>query len=63
MSKVIFANAIESSSIYFSLITVFHDISKQIQERARKGKILARMDFVYKCNAFLHVTHYRYSKL
>ena len=42
MSKVIFANAIELSSIYFSLITVFHDISKQIQQRARKGKILAR---------------------
>ena len=35
-------NAIELSSIYFSLITVFHDISKQIQQRALIGKIFAR---------------------
>ena len=35
-------NVIELSSIYFSSITVFHDISKQIQQRARIGKIFAR---------------------
>ena len=35
-------NAIELSSIHFSSITVFHDISKQIQQRARIGKIFAR---------------------
>ena len=35
-------NAIELSSIYFSSITVFHDSSKQIQKRARIGKIFAR---------------------
>ena len=35
-------NAIELSSIYFSLITVFHDISTQIQKRALIGKIFAR---------------------
>ena len=38
-------NAIELSSIHFSSITVFHDISKQIQQRARiagTGKIFAR---------------------
>ena len=35
-------NAIELSSIYFSSITAFHDISKQIQQRARIGKIFAR---------------------
>ena len=32
--KVIFAYAIELSSIYFSSFTVFHDISKQIKRRA-----------------------------
>ena len=35
-------NVIELSSIYFLSITVFHDISKQIQQRARTGKIFAR---------------------
>ena len=35
-------NAIELSSIVFSSITVFHDISKQIQQPARTGKIFAR---------------------
>ena len=38
-------NAIELSSIYFSPFNVFHDISKQIQQRARiagTGKIFAR---------------------
>ena len=35
-------NAVELSSIYFSSITVFHDTSKQIQQRARIGKIFAR---------------------
>ena len=30
------------SSIYFSSIAVFQDISKQIQQRARIGKIFAR---------------------
>ena len=35
-------NAIELSSINFLSITVFHDISKQIQQRARIGKIFAR---------------------
>ena len=35
-------NAIESSSIYFSSITIFHVISKQIQRRARIGKSFAR---------------------
>ena len=34
-------NAIELSLIHFSSITVFHDISKQIQQRARIGKIFA----------------------
>ena len=29
-------------SSYFSSITLFHDISKQIQQRARIGKIFAR---------------------
>ena len=29
-----------SGSIHFSSITVFHDISKQIQQRARIGKII-----------------------
>ena len=36
------SNAIELGSIHFSSITVFHDISKQIQQRARIGKIFAR---------------------
>ena len=42
--KVMFAlYTIELSSVYFSsTITVFHDISKQIQQRARIGKIFAR---------------------
>ena len=44
--KVIFANAIELSSIYFSSIIVFHDISKQNQQRARIGKIFARWHLV-----------------
>ena len=35
-------NAIELSSIYFSTITVFHEISTQIQQRACIGKIFAR---------------------
>ena len=35
-------NAIELSSLYFSSVTVFHDISKQIQQRTRIGKIFAR---------------------
>ena len=35
-------NATESSSIYFLSITVIHDISKQIQQRARFGKIFVR---------------------
>ena len=35
-------NAIKLSSIYLSLITVFHDISTQIQQRALIGKIFAR---------------------
>ena len=35
-------NAVELSSIYFSSITVFHDTSKQIQQRASIGKIFAR---------------------
>ena len=35
-------SAIELSSIYFSSITVFHDISKQIQQRKHIGKIFAR---------------------
>ena len=35
-------NAVELSSIYFSSITVFHDTSKQIQQRAGIGKIFAR---------------------
>ena len=33
---------IELISVYFSSATVFRDISKQIQQRARKGKIFAR---------------------
>ena len=37
-----FKFATELSSIYFSSITVFYDISKQIQQRARIGKIFAR---------------------
>ena len=40
--KVIFAYAIESSSIYFSSIAVYQDIPKQIQQRANIGKISAR---------------------
>ena len=36
------SNANELSSICLSSITVFHDISKQIQQRARIGKIFAR---------------------
>ena len=35
-------NAIELSLIYFSSVTVFLDISKQIQKRGRIGKIFAR---------------------
>ena len=31
---------------YFSSITVFHDISKQIQQRARLGKIFPRWQLV-----------------
>ena len=34
--------AIELSSNCFSEITVIHDISKQIEQRARVGKIFAR---------------------
>ena len=30
------------SSVYISSTTVFHDSSKQIQQRARKNKIVAR---------------------
>ena len=37
-----FKFAIELSSIYFSSITVFYDISKQNQQRTRIGKIFAR---------------------
>ena len=44
--KVIFANAMELSSNYFSSVTVFHDISSQIQKRARIGKIFARWHLV-----------------
>ena len=44
--KVIFANAIELSSIYFSSIIVFHDISKQNQQLARIRKIFARWHLV-----------------
>ena len=40
--KVIFAYAIELSVIYFWSIAVFRDISKQIQQPARIGKIFAR---------------------
>ena len=29
-------------NIYFSSVTVFHDISKQVQQRTRIGKIFAR---------------------
>ena len=36
------SNAKELSSICLSSVTVFHDISKQIQQRARIGKIFAR---------------------
>ena len=32
----------ELSSIYFSSSTVFHDISKQIQQRGRIGEIFSR---------------------
>ena len=39
---LIFAYAIELSSIYFSSIPVFQDISKKIQQRVRIGKIFAR---------------------
>ena len=41
MFKVIFAYAIELRSNYFSIITVICDISKQIEQRARIGKIFA----------------------
>ena len=34
--------AVKLRSIYYSSITVFHGISKQIQQRARVGKIFAR---------------------
>ena len=34
-------NAIELSSTYFSSITIFHVISKQIQQHERIGKIFA----------------------
>ena len=39
-------HATELSSIYFSSIAVFHDISKQTQKRARVGKIFARWHLV-----------------
>ena len=39
--KVIFAYAIELSSIYFSSIAVFQDIPKQIEQRANIGKVFA----------------------
>ena len=35
-------NAVELSYIYFSSITLFHDISKQIRQCARIGEIFAR---------------------
>ena len=40
--KVIFAYAIELSSIYYLKLTVIHYISEQIKQRVRIGKILAR---------------------
>ena len=41
--KVMFALYTIELTVYFSsTITVFHDICKQIQQRARKGKIFAR---------------------
>ena len=39
--NIIFAYAIELSSIYFSSIAVFQEIPKQIQQRANIGKIFA----------------------
>ena len=40
--KVIFAYAIELSSIYYSKITVIHDISEQIKQRVHIGTVFAR---------------------
>ena len=40
--KVIFAYAIELSSIYYSKIAVIHDISEQIKQRVHIGTIFAR---------------------
>ena len=39
------------NAIYFSSITVFHDISKQIQLRARTGEIFARWPLAIAINS------------
>ena len=48
-------NAVELSSIYFSSITVFHDISKQIQHHARIGKVFARRHLAIAITSLLKV--------
>ena len=40
-SNVIFAYAIDLSSIFYSKITVIHDTSRQIKQRSHIGKIFA----------------------
>ena len=58
--KVIFANAIELSSNYFSSATVFHDISTQIQQRPRIGKIFARWHLVIAITSHYYYYYYYY---
>ena len=45
--KVIFAYAIELSSIYYLKLTVIHYISEQIKQRVRIGKTITSKYFEY----------------
>ena len=49
-----FTFAVEWSSIYFSAITVFHDISKHIRQGARIGKIFARWHLAIATTSVMH---------
>ena len=46
--------AVEWSAIYFSAISVFHDIFKQIQQRLRIGKIFARWHLAIATTSVMH---------
>ena len=51
---------IELGSIYFSSVTVFHDISKQIQQRSCIGKIFARWHLVIAITSYYYYYYYYY---